>query len=52
MFDVQYDEWTVVPELGAQGQMWDDTVIYYNLLFNRATSHYIQNFVIPTIILT
>ena len=51
-FDVTYNEWFVIPELGTQGELWDGMAIYYNFYFNRASRHYIQNIVIPTIILT
>lgn len=45
-----YNEFHVVPELSEQGHVGG--YIYYDLYFARATQHYIQNIVIPTIILT
>lgn len=50
MFDTSYNEWNVIPKLGEVGYTMG--VIYYNIYFQRATVHYIQNIVIPTIILT
>jgi len=50
MFDTTYNEWNVIPELGEMGYTMG--VIYYNIYFKRATQHYVQNVVVPTIILT
>ena len=51
-FDVTYNEWKAVPEMGQHGFTFNDTVIYYNVYFKRATVHYISNIVYPTVILT
>jgi len=51
-FETTYNEWRVVPERGEQGTAFDGMAIYYNIYLKRSTQHYIQNIVIPTIILT
>lgn len=52
LFDVTYNEWKAIPELGNQGTTWGGNGIYYNIYFKRATQHYIQNVVVPTAMLT
>eukprot|EP00531_Pseudo-nitzschia_arenysensis_P001401 CAMPEP_0116120890 /NCGR_PEP_ID=MMETSP0329-20121206/3411_1 /TAXON_ID=697910 /ORGANISM="Pseudo-nitzschia arenysensis, Strain B593" /LENGTH=544 /DNA_ID=CAMNT_0003614679 /DNA_START=177 /DNA_END=1811 /DNA_ORIENTATION=+ len=51
-FELTYNEWTIDPLATEQGTAFGGNVIYYNLYFNRATKHYIQNIVVPTILLT
>lgn len=52
LFDVTYNEWRVIPELGQIGYAFDKTIIYYNVFFERSTKHYVNSMIIPTAILT
>jgi len=47
-----YNEWALIPERSNQGMAFDGVVIYYNVYFRRATNHYMQNIVVPTMLLT
>jgi hypothetical protein len=51
-FDVVYNEWTVVLERTNTRYTFDGEIIFYDFYFQRAETHYIQNLVVPTIILT
>jgi hypothetical protein len=51
-FDITYNEWVVIPELGKQGFTFQGGMIYYDVFFKRSTQHYIQNIVVPTVLLT
>jgi hypothetical protein len=45
-FDLTYNEWTLNAEQTRQGSTFGGSVIYYNIYFNRATLHYINNIVV------
>jgi len=51
-FEDKYNEWHVIPELGAQGKAAQGQFIYYNVYFRRATVHFLKKIVIPTAIMT
>lgn len=51
-FDITYNEWVVIPELGKQGFTFQGGMIYYDVFFKRSTEHYLQNIVGPTVTLT
>jgi len=51
-FDVTYNEFRIIPELGRQGYVADETFIYYNVFFQRASTHYINTIVVPNLLLT
>jgi len=51
-FDAKYDDFVKVKELGEIGYTLDGIGIYYNIYFKRASKTYVQNIVIPTLLLT
>jgi len=51
-FEVVYNEWKVIPELAEKGEVFNGSSFYFNFYFQRAKAHYVNNILIPTIILT
>jgi len=52
IFDMTYNEWTLIPELTNQGLFSNGDSAYYDIYFQRATKHYINSILLPTILLT
>ncbi|CAB9509679.1 receptor subunit alpha-type acr-16 [Seminavis robusta] len=51
-FEPTFNEYLPVPELSESGTAFDGVVLYFNLFYRRSQKYYVNNLLIPTIILT
>ncbi|CAB9509675.1 receptor subunit alpha-type acr-16 [Seminavis robusta] len=51
-FQATFNEYLPVPELSESGIAFEDTILYFNLYYKRSQKYYVNNLLVPTIILT